>query len=140
MAGYHPGDPLSLSDDPAVFANIEISELRGTRIAWWTGLGGIPFQPEIVEKVNSCRPAFNELGCLLEDDEPDFTGIDDAFLTLRHLALLQSLGPIANAHPGQIKDTIQWELERANSLSSSDIARALARQNQMYAQAARAPK
>ena len=58
---------------------------KGVRVAWWKGLGGIPFEAETRDIINSRRSVFESLGCIVEDAEPDFAGIDEAFPTLRHL-------------------------------------------------------
>src|SRR6185312_16885604 len=53
IAGPHPGDPLSLPDDGARFAAPLDRNFRGVRVAWWRGLGGIPFEPEIRRVVDA---------------------------------------------------------------------------------------
>ena len=48
-------------------------DFKGVRVAWWRGLGGIPFEPEIRRVVDANRKVFEDLGCVVEDAEPDFT-------------------------------------------------------------------
>ena len=74
-----PGSPLSLSDDPARFRNALDRSFKGIRVAWWKGLGGIPFEAEIRAVVEANRRVFADLGCVIEEAEPDFTGVDQAF-------------------------------------------------------------
>ena len=59
---------------------------KGVRVAWWRGLGGIPFEPEIRRVVDANRRVFEDLGCVVEEAEPDFTGVDEAFPMLRYAA------------------------------------------------------
>ena len=59
---------------------------KGTRVAWFKDLGGIPFEPEITRVVNANRQVFVDLGCVVEEAEPDFAGVDEAFPILRHLS------------------------------------------------------
>ena len=49
-------------------------DFKGVRVAWWKGLGGIPFEPEIRRVVDANRRTFEDLGCVVEEAEPDFTG------------------------------------------------------------------
>ena len=44
------------------------------RVAWWRGLGGIPFEPEIRRVIDANRRVFEQLGCVVEEAEPDFDG------------------------------------------------------------------
>jgi len=95
IAGPHPGDPLSLPDDGARFAVPLDRSFRGVRIAWWRGLGGIPFEPEIRRVVDANRRVFEQLGCIVEEAEPDFTGVDEAFPILRHPSYYASYAALA---------------------------------------------
>src|SRR6187401_1644216 len=78
--------PLAITEDGARFAAPLGREFKGVRVAWWRGLGGIPFEPDVSNVVNATRGVFEKLGCVVEDAEPDFTGVDEAFPTLRHLS------------------------------------------------------
>jgi amidase len=137
IAGPHAPDPLSLSDDGALFRRPLDRAFKGVRVAWFKSLGGIPFEPEILRVVNGSRRVFADLGCLVEDAEPDFTGIDEAFPTLRHLAYHSRYSKLARENPSSFKDTIKWEIAEAERQTSADVARALARQAQMALDVAR---
>src|SRR5262249_11710923 len=110
IAGPHAGDPLSINEDGARFRAPLERSFKGTRIAWWKGLGGIPFEPEIRDVVNATRRSFEELGCGVEDAEPDFAGVDEAFPTLRHLSYHASYKKLVMERAEWVKDTIQWEI------------------------------
>jgi amidase len=131
IAGADPRYPLSLSDSADQFRAPLARDLRGTRVAWWTGLGGIPFEPEIVRIVNATRKIFEEIGCVIEDAEPDFDGIDEAFTTLRYIATHAQHVPLVRERPEWVKDTIRFEVEQATRLTGADVGRALARQARM---------
>ena len=136
MAGPYAPDPLALDDDGASFRAPLGRSFRGARVAWFTGMGGIPFEPEIVRVVNANRQVFLELGCEVHDDEPDFAGVDDAFPILRHLAY-QAQADQAREHPETVKATIKWEIAEAQRNTGADVARALTRQSRMYGDIAR---
>ena len=105
------------------------------RVAWWRGLGGIPFEPDVTTVINPTRRVFEQLGCVVEEAEPDFTGIDDAFPALRHLSYHANYSALAKQRPEWIKDTIHWEIREAERQTSADVARASARQAKAYADA-----
>jgi amidase len=133
IAGPNPADPLSLDDDPARFRAPLDRSFAGVRVAWFHGLGGIPFEPEILRVVNANRKAFEDIGCVIEDAEPDFAGVAEAFPVLRHLSYHSSYAAIARAHPDLVKDTIKWEIAEAERNTGADVAGAAERQAQMYA-------
>ncbi len=137
MTGNHAPDPLALTDDPAIFRAPLERSFKGARVAWFTSMGGIPFEPEIRRVVDANRKVFSELGCVVSDDEPDFTGVDEAFPTLRQLGYSANYGAHAREHPTLVKDTIRWEIAQAEKRTGTDAGRALARQANLYLQLAR---
>lgn len=99
-------------------------EFKGVRVAWWRDLGGIPFDPEIREITNAQRRVFESMGCIVEEDEPDFTDADAAFRTLRFHGAAVRLGEHADRQPELVKDTIRWEIEQGRRLTAEDVAKA----------------
>jgi amidase len=103
-------------------------------MAWWQGLGGIPFEAEIVQVVNANRRVFEDLGCVVEEAEPDFAGVDEAFPALRFAANHPQYSALLRENPEWVKDTIKYEVAQAERLTGPEIGRALARQARMYEQ------
>ena len=132
IAGTYAPDPSVLTDDPAMFRAPLGTEMKGKRIAWFTTMGGIPFEPEITRVVNATRQAFVDMGCIVEEAEPDFTGVDEAFPTLRHLTYHYSYAKLSRDNPTLFKDTVKWEIAEAERQGAVDVAKANARQAQMY--------
>jgi amidase len=136
IAGHEPHDPLTIDEDPTRFAASLGRDFKGVRLAWWKGLGGIPFEPEIRRVVDDNRKVFESLGCIVEEAEPDFTGVDVAFPTLRHLSYHAGYAAIAKEHPDLVKDTVRWEIAEAERQTAADVAKATARQSLMFNQSA----
>ena len=134
IAGPNPGSPLSIQEDPARFRAPLGRDFKGVRVAWWRGLGGIPFESEIRRVVDANRRVFQDLGCAVEEAEPDFTGVDDAFPTLRFAANHPQYAPLVRQRPEWVKDTIKYEVAQAEAATAADVGRALARQARMYDQ------
>lgn len=133
IAGPSAGDALSIDADPTQFRAPLSRSFKDTRVAWFVDLGGVRFEPDIRRVVNACRTTFEDLGCIVQEAEPDFSGVDDAFETLRHLAFYSEHGALARDHPDLVKATIKWEIAEAERQTAADVARALARQARMYA-------
>jgi amidase len=134
LAAPDKHSPLVLVDDPARFAGRLDRDFKGTRVAWYKDLGGIPFEPEIKRVVADARRSFESLGCVVEEAEPDFAGVEEAFPTLRHLDYYSSYAALAKQRPDWIKDTIHWEIDEAERQTAADVARASQRQDQFYNQ------
>jgi amidase len=134
IAGPDRVNPLSIAEDPGQFRAPLGRDFKGVRVAWWRGLGGIPFEPEIRQIVDANRRVFEGLGCIVEEAEPDFAGVDEAFPALRFTGNYSQYAPLLREHPEWVKDTIKYEVAEAERISAATIGRALARQTQMYDQ------
>jgi amidase len=137
IAGHHAADPLSIEQDPAQFRAPLARDFKGTRVAWFKSLGGIPFESEILRIVNGNRQAFVDLGCVVEEAEPDFAGVDETFPILRHLSYHTRFAKLSRENPSLFKETVKWEVAEAERQTSADVARASARQAQMSLEVAR---
>jgi amidase len=134
IAGPDQRSPLAIQEEGARFRAPLGRSFKGVRVAWWRGLGGIPFEPEIRRVVDANRRVFEELGCIVEEAEPDFTGVDEAFPALRYASNHAQYGAFARERPEWVKDTIKFEVAQAERLTAADVGRALARQARMYEQ------
>ncbi|MDB4883406.1 MAG: Amidase [Gemmatimonadetes bacterium] len=137
IVGPHAPDPLSIDEDGARFRAPLARSFKGARVAWFRDLGGIPFEPEILRVVNASRHVFADLGCVVEEAEPDFSGVEDAFKVLRHATYHANFATPAREHPTMFKDTIKWEIAEAERNTGADVGRAWARQAKMYLDVAR---
>ena len=132
LAGNDLRSPLSINEDPAQFARPLGRDFKGVRVGWWRGLGGIPFELEVRRVIDANRAVFEQLGCIVEEAEPAFDGVDDAFPTLRHLSYHANYSALARQRPDWVKDTIRWEIAEAERQTSADVGRGFARQQRMY--------
>lgn len=130
IAGPDPRSPISLSEPGSRFAAPLDRSFKGVRVAWWRDLGGIPFDPAVKSIVNAQRSVFESLGCIVEEAEPDFTGADQTFKTLR--AWLFSLRDDLKTHRDLLKDTIREEIDRGERLTAADIGRAEIKRTELY--------
>jgi amidase len=132
IAGPDPRSPLAIGESGSGFAGPLDRDVKGVRIAWWKDFGGLPFDPTVRQVVNAQRALFESLGCIVEEAEPDFVGADEAFKTLRAVAFAAGYRELAATHGSQLKDTILWELERAERITATDIAEAEVTRTELY--------
>jgi amidase len=134
IAGPDAASSLSIPEDGARFRAPLDRSFKGVRVAWWRDLGGVPFEPEIRRVVDGNRKIFEDLGCVVEHDEPDFSGVSEAFATLRYAFSYAQYAPLVRERPEWVKDTIRFEVAQAERLTGADMGNALARQARMYEQ------
>ena len=134
LAGPDARGPLTNVEDGARFRAPLGRDFKGVRVAWWKGLGGMPFEPEIRTVIDSTRRVFEGLGCAIEEAEPDFTGVAEAFAALRYTSNYAQNSALVRQRPEWVKDTIKFEVAEAERLTAADVGRAIARQTLMYDQ------
>ena len=78
-------------------------DFRGVRIALCSALRGVPFEAVVSETVESQRRVFESLGCVVEDAQPDFSGADEVFKTLRAWHFHAQYAAVVKAHPALVK-------------------------------------
>ncbi len=96
---------------------------RPLRVAWSPSIGGNPIEPEIAATLERFRADIDLLGWQVEEAEPDFSGADECFVTLRAFGFAErsaELGP----HMENLKATVQDEMARGLALTSSEVSAA----------------
>ena len=116
--------PNSLPEPGSTFRQPLTKAFKGTRIAWFKDLNGNPFDPRTLAVISAQRKVFETLGCIVEEAEPDFTGADFAFKTLRAWNSAANHGERIRTHRAAYKDTLLKEVEDGLRLTGSDIAKA----------------
>jgi len=124
IAGPDPHAPLSLPEAGASLARPLDRSFKGVRVAWFKDLGGVPFDPRVRAIVDGHRATFENLGCIVEQAEPDFSPAEISFRLLRAWGSANSYGARLREHPDAFKDTLKGEIEQGLKLTGSDVARA----------------
>lgn len=134
LAGPDARSPISIDDPASRFAAPLDRDFRGTRVAWWKNLGGLPVEPRVREAVNAQRAVFESLGCIVDEAEPDFRGADETFKTLRSWMVHTgaSAAPERFANRDLIKDTVLWEIDRGEHLTAVQIGTAEMKRTELY--------
>jgi amidase len=132
MAGPDPRAPTSIMEPGSIFLNSLKRSFKKVRVAWSRDLGGLPVDPRVTKILESQRKIFSDLGCIIEEAEPDFSGATEAFEALRGLVYLHRAGGLVKDHRDKLKDTILWNYEQGLKLSAADIAKAEALRTALY--------
>jgi len=132
IAGPDPRCPISIAEPGDRFARGLERSFKGIRIAWFRDLGGIPFDSRVRAVVDSNIKVFEDLGCLVEQAEPDFADIDEVFKMLRAWAFEAEYGDRVKKDRSQFKDTILWEVDRGAKLTGPEMSRAEAKHSLLW--------
>ena len=124
MAGDDARDPMAISESGEQFRAPLQRDMKGKRIAWSMDMGGLPVDRRVVRALEAQRKVLEDLGCIVEDDCPDFRDAHDIFMALRAYAFELHYGALMDRHPGVLKDTIVWNIEAGRKLSAAQLARA----------------
>jgi amidase len=132
MAGPDPRVPTSMAEDGSIFNRPLKRDFRKVRVAWSRDLGGLPMDPRVSAVLEKTKATFKQLGCIVEEAEPDFTGATESFETLRALGFLQNYGGLMQDHRDKLKDTVIWNVEEGMRLKPEQIARAEGLRTQLF--------
>jgi amidase len=132
MAGPDERSPISINEAGSTFSRPLQRDFKGARIAWSRNLGRYPVQPVVNEVCDRARSVFADLGCQVDDGQPDFDDTDEIFQTLRAWSFAQTRCDEFIEHRSLMKDTVIWNIEQGLKLSGVDVARAEAKRTQLY--------
>lgn len=124
MAGPDLSDPVSLPDDPAMFARPLDRDFTGTRIAWTPDLGYLEVAQEVVDATVKAVPVLERIGCQVEHAHPAMPGVFETNRTLRGLIFAYQLAQLSEAQRKLIKASVLWDGSVGEQASALDIARA----------------
>ncbi len=93
------------------------------RVAWSEGFG-LPYASAVVEAVAPVRLLMESLGWQVHAAEPDMSGADEAFQTLRARLLAEERGAAYRRAPSSFKATLRWNIEKGLALDADQIERA----------------
>jgi amidase len=132
IAGPDPRSPISIAEPENLFARTLERNFKGVRIAWSKDLGGLPVDPRVTAALESQSPIFENLGCIVDEAQPDFSGADEIFKVLRawHFEVYHS--EELKAHRNLMKDTVIWNTEEGQKLTGPQIGRAEVKRTELY--------
>ena len=136
MAGRDDRAPLSLTAPAEAFAAGLASDVAGMRIGWLGDLGGIPFEPGMLDLCLSGLRRLEGAGCRIEEAHLGVSRdmIWQSFITLRQVLFA---GRYAKFHEdpakrAQMKPEAIWELEAGLGRSGVEVYQASVQRSAVY--------
>nr|WP_298681862.1 amidase family protein [uncultured Dongia sp.] len=133
MAGWHIDIPVSFPAPTEPFLTTTQRRLKPARIAFCLDPAGLPIEPGVKD---ICRKALDKLsaaGLNVEEATPDFSGVGNAFQTLRAADYAATMRPLLNQHRAKLKDEVIWNAEKGLKLTGEEIGKAHIRRSRLYA-------
>jgi amidase len=131
-AGRSPDDPLSFEHAGTSFLDGLDATVLPRRVAFSPDLGVVPMEPEVAEVCASAAGRFAELGAEVCDDAPDFSGVIEAFQTLRGVLIAVLMESLLEEHRERIAPEIVWNIEKGLAVTNSELLSAERIRWQMY--------
>jgi amidase len=137
QSGYDHRVPLSMTDDATIFQNHLEKDFKGARIAWVRDFdGAVPYEPGVLDVCERALKVFEEMGCVVEEAQPDFS-IDAVWNAWLRLRAWQSGGTLLAYYndPSKralLKPEAIFEVESGLKLTAFDITAASAVRTEWY--------
>jgi amidase len=138
QAGYDARVPLSVQQDPALFAVPLSGEVKGKRIAWGGDLLAriMPFEAGLLDLCRGTLETFDQLGCSVEEAVPDFP-IEQLFAQMQVLRAWQLGTALIDLHNdptkrAQLSAEARFEVEIFLKLTAADIVAATTLRSAWY--------
>lgn len=137
QAGYDPHAPLSMDGAGSRFRGRLQRDLRGVRIAWCGDFKGFaPHESGVTDACRKTLKTFESLGCIVEEDQPDYPldTVWQAALRLRGWQQGNALLPYYDdpAKRALMKPEAIYEVEMGRTLSAFDISAASVVRTEWY--------
>ena len=137
QAGYDARLPLSMTGDASEISGRLQRDFKGARIAWGGDFKGyLPYEPGVLEVCRGALKAFESLGCVVEEAQPDYS-IEAVWQAWRRLRAWQSGGELLALYNDPAKRALMkpeaiYEVETGLKLSAYEITAASVVRTEWY--------
>ena len=132
IAGPDSRVPISITEPGSTFMQSLERDFSGTNIAWSEDLGGLPIDPRTTQVINSQRSVFSDIGCIINDSEPDFRDANEVFLIWRGWGREITSGDLLRNNRAQLKETMIWDIEQGVNLTGPEVGWAESRRMELF--------
>ncbi|MCP4754475.1 MAG: amidase [Proteobacteria bacterium] len=132
MAGPHPGIPIALTESGSSFSRPLERGFEGVKIAWSPNLGELPVDQRVTATIESQRRVFDDLGCRVEEVDPDFTDADEIFQVLRAWYAYTTSAGLLEHYRDKVKDTLIWNIEKGRDLTGKQVGDAESKRTKLF--------
>jgi amidase len=124
MSGEHAADPLSLPAVPDAFRAAVHAGPRPQRVAYSSDLGITPVDPEVAAITRKAAERFTEIGAVIEEAHPDFSGLHECFQVLRAYDYAVSKAELLRTKRELLKPEVVANIELGMRLTMEQLERA----------------
>ena len=137
QAGAHPSSPLSLTEDPSVFAGSLDMDPKGQRVGWLGNLQGyLPMEEGVLDVCESALKSLSGMGCTVDEARLGMSPeqIWQAWLVWRQALVGPRIAPylINPANRAHIKAEALWEHDQSLNLTGAQLMAASASRTRFY--------
>jgi len=132
IAGWDSRSPIAIAESGNIFIQPLERDFKKVRIAWSRNPGSLPVDPRVTAAIENQRYVFEDLGCSVEDAEPDFKDADEIFKVLRAWAYELNFSEHLETHPDQLKDTVIWNIQEGSKLTGPQIGKIERKRTELY--------
>ena len=132
IAGPDPRSPIAIAEPGSLFTRPLDRNFKDVKIAWSQDLGELPVDPRVTKVLESRRRVFEDLGCIVEEAQPDFSDADEIFKVWRAWNFELQYAELLKDHRELIKDTVIWNVEEGQKLTGPQIGKAEIKRTELY--------
>lgn len=123
QAGYDARAPLSLGEDPGVFARDLATDVAGRRVGWLGDLEGyLPTEPGVLEACEAGLGRLADIGCEVEPARLPMPpeAVWETWLVWRKVLVAARLAPYLSdpAQRDRVKPEARWEFDQGREVSA----------------------
>ena len=132
IAGPDPRSPIAIAEPGSLFTRPLDRDFKDVKIAWSQDLGEFPVDPRVTKILESRRRVFEDLGCIVEEAQPNFSDADEIFKVWRAWNFELQYAELLKDHRELIKDTVIWNVEEGQKLTGPQIGKAEIKRTELY--------
>jgi amidase len=133
MAGWHEEIPVSFPAPTEPFLATAQKKLKPARVAFCLDPAALPIEAGVKAICRAALEKLGKAGIAVEEASPDFSGVGNAFQTLRAADYATTMRPLLNQHRDKLKAEVIWNAEKGLKLSAEEIGKAHLRRSRLYA-------
>jgi len=132
ICGPDPGAAVSYPEPGSRFSSDIEKNLKSTRIGWSADLGFLRMDAGVVSLFEQQRTVFEDLGCRIQEDYPDFGAACEIMAVLRtHDASLR-LGPLVDETPELLTPAQIRLVEAGRALDLAELVKAEQKRTKLW--------
>ncbi len=132
IAGPDPRSPIAVAEPGNIFARPLDRDFKNVRIAWSPDLGELPVDARVTNVLEDQRHVFEDLGCVVEEGQPDFSSADEIFKVWRSWYFELKLGELLKTHRNLMKDSVVWNIEQGQKVTGPQLGRVETKRAELY--------